>query len=179
MPKRWFVYFGLLFQFVFIGYLIWQNESIKQNGKVLRFLIEMPEREYEEGFKFQSRLVFQQEKVAAGGFKPEWRQMFYLQVGEDKNGFSQALSASAKCSGGNCLKVQQFGLVQDSATGYTIHFRYGFDDYYWHEGLTEKVNRALRKALSDPKSKVWMEVRIKDCKAIPTGIFVNGKPLQF
>jgi hypothetical protein len=180
MLKSWMIYLCFAFQLGFLGWLIFQNENVKQNGKAYRFLLTIPEKISDDNAEqYQNRLIFRDEKIAAKSFKTEWQQPFYIKLTEDNNGFAMPVSTSNNCKENGFLKVKQFGLQQDSLDYQIVNFRYSFDDFYLKEGNLQKANRALRKALANGKSIAWMEVRIKGCRAIPTGIFVDGKPLQY
>lgn len=180
MLKSWMIYLCFAFQLGFLGWMILQNENVKQNGKAYRFLLTIPEKISDDNAEqYQNRLIFRDEIITTRSVKTDWQQPFYIILSEDKNGFALPVSAYNMCGGNGFLKVKQFGLQQDSLGYHIINFRYSFDDFYLKEGNLQKANRALRKALANGKSKAWMEVRIKGCRAIPTGIFVDGKPLQY
>ena len=178
MAKKWWIYAALALPFVVMVFLIGQNENIRQNGQVFRFLIQPPYNECKGNEDSYTRLVFANEKVVVKGFKPDWQESFYIQLQVDSAGFAMPVSASPNCKDGNNIKATQFGSSQDSLSYHIIDFRYGFDEFHLNQGKAKEVNMALRKALTDGKSKAWMEVRIKGCKAIPTGIFVDGKALR-
>jgi uncharacterized membrane-anchored protein len=114
----------------------------------------------------------------------EYQDPLYLHLEPGPDGFARlTLLDLVPPATGDYLRLSRddvgySGLSASGGLTDTANITLPFDRYYMNQAAAPEAERIYRERVSDADSETWVTVRLRDGHAVPTGLFIDGKPIE-
>jgi uncharacterized membrane-anchored protein len=178
MKKHTLWWFFSALQLLSVGWMIYRYQQVRNEGVLYRFLLEP----IDPADPFRGRylqLSFEADRVKVCNYvNDDFSDDLYVSLGTDSLGFAKPISAGwNKPASGDYLISKNPDFYDDENNCAQAILRYNFDRWYMNETLAPLAETKLTKALTREGTRCWLNVRIREGKAVAEELYVNDTAL--